>query len=407
MSRVTFGGRRVAKGALACVVLVFIGFFLLQIDDELVPEAEQWIRLAQQPAADDEEAYLFLLGIHAPADADPIDVGRAEAQAYLEALAARGVKENPAEYEGYPAEQVLPLPGETLYCRPIADGGCYAAANTDDKVLSQVLSEHRTLIERYRRYLDLRSVHNSLPPGLWEPYPRYRHLMHGNRLNQLRILQQAKRGEQDGARQQLQTDITRLRFHLSEADTLVYKVAVMAMLERDLELLTYLDRVYPNDKAEPLPRVNAAERSFRLPMIREFATAALMYEKLDRDPQFFARLGEETRRGSPGWYVRIWFKPNMTSNVLFRDYYQAYELSKLDPEAFYAGVEPTHAAQRGGFLYRLRNVAGAVLNSVATPDFHDHVARVHELDCQIARLNLSREDEASELPRYCRMEGDV
>jgi hypothetical protein len=215
-------------------------------------------------------------------------------------------------------------------------------------------------------------------PSLYEQFPVYTYVLRGHKLNQFRILRESASGNSDRALSSLLEDITRLRQHLADARSLINKMVFLNMLADDLDLLL---NVAVHERLEhAIPAVLEHERSFYMPMMREFGLASNLFLEY---PDWFTADGFELSN----WMTNATIKANMTLNVLLSDYDFVYRLSLVAPSEFNRAVSGKDLTRQTGF--NLRNIGGSILNSIAVPEFSRYIARIHDLDCKIALVNAA------------------
>lgn len=381
---------KLRKFASASVVLALsvLGLTLaLQIDDNLEPGARQWIADVEQRIGSVEEPYLLLLGMGVAADEEPRSVALAHFEKYEALIAdadtlAEGIVLDAGELHA------LAHPEGAMFC-PDDGALCPALLETETDTLTAVLHEHSALLQRYRELLQHPVVITPTTPHLIEPYPPISYTMSGQRLHHMSTLLEIRQGAADTALRRLLDEHYQLRSQLAHADSIVFKLVMVAMLERNLELLAHIRATQPETRLASLPRLTRDERSLELPMARELAMVAYLYRGMDRHPQFFSTTEDSLAQPAPAWLVRALFKPNMSTNNTYHLYRAVADLS-LKPvadDAESAKVE-VHELELGWWS-TARNAAGSILSSIAQPERSSHIERIHALDRKIQELNTA------------------
>ncbi|TQV82397.1 hypothetical protein FKG94_06530 [Exilibacterium tricleocarpae] len=363
------------------VVFIVLAVMLLQADDELRPEARQLLDMAS--TSEPSDAYLYLMGIFAAADEEPMAVGariyasvRQGEQAFLN-------REAEFSYEDYPADKKLPMPDGDLLCGAW-EAGCLGRLFSAKDQYAEMLQTHATVLARYKTFLALEDYRTlSSPAVVSAPLPSYRYITVANRIAIMQAISTAERSGIDRAVGDLLSNTTGLRSHLRQADTLVGKSVFLLAVSENIDVLFVLMRRYGYQLDAELPLLSTAERSFELPMAIELAAIYGVYTNMDGHPEFW-NAGDNF----PGWATRIFFKPNMSINALYPVYARIAKYSLLPPVAFASAVTedgPVDIEQS-----RLRNWVGTVLNQLANSDYEKHVAKVFDVNTKIFLFNELR-----------------
>lgn len=369
------------------IPMLIIALALLQFDDPLAPEARALIEHTNaQPAS---PAYLYLLGIDAPIEQAPINLG--ESLFAYSRQQDELIEKNPntAENVPWPEYEALPRPEGDLFCR-WSDTDCRVRVLTrwsDTPALSET---DRILMARYQTFMAMDGFSTLTKPSLHEPLPGFHYLVSGHRLLMLKVLENAGQGDPAGAIRQLSDNLTRVRVHLAAADTIISKVVYLALMSESLDVLSGLLVEYGYNLSPELLPMSAAERDFTLAMAREFTMGYHLFQSMDRRPEFFNTVSvstsEPTRSTSytPGWWVRATFKPNMTSNSILLVYLQPIKLSQVAPEGFSEAM--AKADQASVQANWLRNSSGAILAGIGGPRYEEYVAKAFDLHGKLSLL---------------------
>lgn len=342
----------------------------LQIDDDLNPDAKKLIEQAAAPAQ--SEAYFYLMGLDAPADKDPLEAGKVR----FEALRAREQtnSDNAPEPGNRPQ---LPLPAGEVFCGYREDG-CLEKIFSSP-ALDDALDTNIVLLQRYQHFLPMSGFRMLTQPTVEEVYPSYQHLVKGNRLVMLRAIRDARNGEPKLAIDSLSDNLSALRSHLQQADSLIGKMVYATLISETIDVLSVLSRA-ASETVPPIKPMAVSERSLHSALAREFAMIANGLARLDRNPEIWNKGG-----GVPGWVVRLLFKPNMSINAIFPIFHDTVALSAAQPQEFAHQIphrrpfEPKPA--------HIRNYMGTVLNKVAIPGLETYAGRLFDIDVKIALFN--------------------
>jgi len=374
--------------SLLLVLVAIIG--LLQIDDELHPEAALWVE--QIKANGDSQAYYYLMGIFAKSDENPSDVGLQRYQAIRVSQEKSDANKTIVSFKDYPDEKKLPIPTGEKFCK-YWEAGCLENLLKNDADIPALLLNNAVLFERYQKFMQFDEFRTLSKPTLSEPISPFQYLTAGHRLESLMILDKAQKGEQQVAIKDLSNKIILLRNKIKLQDTFVGKMVFLHMLSESIDIMSTLSNRYDIPISESLTALTKVERDFLLPVQREFYMGYDMYQKLDRNPEFLEQGGN-----IPGWIVRILFKPNISSNYSFSVMSDIVNKSQMEQKEFSEFMTARTIDDEVG--YSLRNYTGDVLNKVAKPNFMEYIARFHDVNCKIVLFNnmsLINEDKLEEI----------
>lgn len=352
---------------------VLLAGYAWQRDEPLDPEVESW--LAQQPpTAAESLAFLYVLGLDAPADRDPEDYGRIRRDDYT-----RWCATTPSGADGYrsPALPVLPLPKSPVICFGEEQDDCFEHAIADPAGADTLVRANPVLLDRYRRVLAMDAYRTNIEPSLNEPMLPLKALVIGQQIFHLDLLGRARAGQGVPVHRELNTELELLRAWLVRSDAFMLKIAAVSLVNRNLELQARLFRrgwIPPPEVPAPLTE---AERSFEQPMRRRVRELEVFYRS-ELPP------GSVSTMGRFAW--RFVFKPNMTLNAEFPVYLQVAELSRLPPAAFAVEVAvrpPVMPMPTGA-----RNSYGDLLLTVAGMDYRLYASRIQDLDAKMKLLNV-------------------
>jgi hypothetical protein len=369
-------------GGIGGLLLLVALIALLPIDSKLDADAAAWGEAANDTADTANNGYYYLMGLIAAPDEDPAVMGKALHDEYLKA--EREFLDHGGEFAAseYPYEKMLPRIKGDYFCM-LRDDGCFARLGGDPVALRSELTTYAVLVERYRRLLGFAELKPLTQPTFYELVPPYGHVIDGNRVNQLSIIQAQRSGNRPVALEMLRRDMEQLRRHIASAHTLFEKMVMLSMFANDLDLLAHI--AAPGDMPQGVPALSAQERTLRPQLQREFGGVVNYHRDLDSHPEAF----DETADGAYyGWLLRVTVRPNMTINSMYGYFRDLADLSELDAAAFNARAQAGTLPQIKT-AYSLRNIGGSILNSVAAPAFAPYIARVHDIDCKIALLDAA------------------
>ena len=364
-------------------ILIILGlsllavFLLLQIDDDLNPDANQLVELASPPES--SQAYLLLTGIEAAADEDAMATGRMIVDSIKEAEKTDNPPNQEIEYFSYPEDKRLPLPVSELLCFS-SDPDCINYIYQHLDAIEPLIKNNQVLINRYRQFLTLDDYHTLTRPSASEPIPAYQALIQANRLILLDYIRRSTRSDPAEIVEQLLVHIEQTRHMMSQQDNLIGKMIFVAQLADSLEVAYAVARKNGITDLNALPGLTDKERDMQRVFAREFTLMFNMSQAMDRHPEYFT--GDISL---PGWLMRPFFKPNMSANALLPCYQQAIQRSRMSASEFAQAI----AKDRHCTIDRhwIRNSIGTVLNDVARPDFSDYIGRLNDVDAGILLFN--------------------
>lgn len=358
------------------IIVIIVG---LQIDDDLEPAVKGMLDKAQ--ARGNGGAYYYLMGLDAAAGEDPVKVGKMVYASILQGEEEYLNNGEEFDYQKYPDELRLPLPDSRYFCSGW-DAGCIESLFQDSSDLDEIIDNHAVLIERYREFNLFNEFSTLSRPSLFEPFPAYQYIRRANRLMVLHGIREAKKSNTGGAISLLLDNISNLRKQLAHADTLVGKLVFLLQISENLDVIALIAREEEHDHSMEIQPLSSEEKNFDVVIAREFGMAYDTSRSLDRNPEFFTDGGFV-----PGWLIRLFFKPNMTTNAIFPVYYQTIEYSTMSHMQFASeAVQGDRAKIRESLL---RNPAGVYINRTGMPDYKKYVARFFDLDAKILLFNAA------------------
>ncbi|MCF6190846.1 MAG: hypothetical protein L3J51_10225 [Cocleimonas sp.] len=370
---------------LAILLFIISAILLLQIDDDLDPQAQSMYEQAM--AHKESEAYIYLLGMQAGVGEKPEIVGKALMASIREA--DKKYFANPHtqefEHEDYTDEKRLPLPelGSCIYTEKDCE---YTDKLFDYSFnLESLPEEQKVLLKRYKKLIAMRDFHTLPLPHIYTPLPTFQYLTKGNTLASLEAIEKAKKGNLDEAKKLLLNDISLLRFNLQQADTLITKIIYVSMISKTLDVLSALIHKYDSPAQENIKALTSDEKSLVKAMDYEYGLGHNLFKSLDRAPNLLSTIGNNEEGNLPAWVSRILYKPNMTMNATFPALRQVGQDSLLTSKAFTLKVASDKPISKKMSI--IRNYAGTILWRIAGPDFNPYIARVFALDAKIHLFN--------------------
>ncbi|MDD0844796.1 hypothetical protein [Pseudomonas sp. Gutcm_11s] len=341
-------------------------------DEPLLADARAWLQAP--PAAAESVAYYQLLGLDAPAGQDPQAAGRQLLDAHRQWRAEHGFSDllQPAA-----AAERIELPAGLC---ALGEPGCLQQLRDNPAQLAGLLARHAELRQRYENLLAQSDYRTLSQPSMDEPLANYTSLDRANRLLAAQALVLAEGGLGAAGLALLQQDVRQLREWLGRADNLILKMMLVRLLAADLDAIAVLHDAGLLPRPAAQPALSEAERSLQGAMQREFALVGFGLMTLLDNPQTASELGVLR------WQLRWLYKPQMTVNDSLPAYRRVANASQLDTAAFVRSLQSPARAEPS-LWRRVRNPLGAILGQVATPDFNQYLARLHDLDAKLVLFN--------------------
>jgi hypothetical protein len=246
--------------------------------------------------ADQDNGFVYLLGIDAPLDVDPREFGARRLAWLREAIG------KPFDYPGDPLITRLdyasrdPLVEQFLTQCESDSRECADAFAESGAVLDSLSATHTWLLERYRTLIGHSGWREEIF-GLSRPFPSYAAPIYAQRLLLLEAKSLMDSGEVEAARRLLESDVKFWRMVLESSDMLITKMIAAAALRQHFSWGTLALRSAAPQlaaTAEPVGwtrPMTAAELSLRRTLTGEWVFfSGSVLELLDSDPA----IGEDT-----------------------------------------------------------------------------------------------------------------
>lgn len=376
------------KKALSIFILVVTVLVLItQVDDDLSEDAISLLNRLDINA--ESESFIYLHGIFANENENPIDVGKKLLKEYRKLDQDQSYK-----VVEYPDSEKLPLPQGKAFCRSW-ENGCIAYLFSPDINAEALLNEHKVLVSRANKFLEFNEYTTLSKPTIGEILPPFQYISAAERIKVITAISLYKNGNPEKALKSLLTQFKTLRRSLELQDNLIGKLVFLMKLSEVLDTISVI-LSQEGINAEMIPQLSQSEKSFHKIAAREFAMSYHTFKSLDRHPEFF-----ETGGNFPGWITRILFKPNMTINAVTPIYYRLERLAQLAPPDFAKQIETGESVNPS--TSKLRNYVGETLIAFS-PEFDEYVAKFFDFDIKLALFNqlhhLKREPGSMHNPYY-------
>tara|TARA_B100000745_G_scaffold173014_1_gene113402 strand:- start:2630 stop:4036 length:1407 start_codon:yes stop_codon:yes gene_type:complete len=351
---------------------------LTTYDEPLSPQSRQMIEHLEQQRSQNGEPYYYLLGIDAPVADTIIEKGKKLSQSDIK-------RDNNLYTQAASKEATLPFPptGHLLHCDIVRDDDCLARLLRRSDSFQPHIEQYQAVLQRYQRFLEYSEFHSVMGYQVDSVYPNYAFLISANQLLQLKALQAALEHSPQYGLSILLPDFERLRFHLSQSDSLLHTMVFSVMLHRDLALAAYLLE-QGAQLEEPIAPLTASEFSLANVLTNEFGMVYQLVEQGAYSDNYSALLGSDSSSRYQDIVVGIGFKPNMTLNDTAANYHNLRTIAEQPSAAF----AQNHDIDSSKPIWRqIVNYIGYVLAEVAKPDLIQYMARLHDLNTKIALVN--------------------
>ena len=252
----------------AIPILIYLAALALNWRDQ-PPSREALALAADEPAsqdvADEDNAYVYLLGFGVPRDGDPETAGAARA-AWIRKLrgdASLGIDTDPGP-KALPEIAELYEPLRDLSCA--IDGGtsCFEALSGARDRIERTTTEQAWLLDRYTRLLSYAKWADITSGDIRGAYPEVTTILQGRRLYYLHAWLLAANGDAEGVRNALDADLELWRLSLRDSSTVLSKMIAEGRFREHLAWGTLILRRLP-----PQARAAAIPASWRRPLSDE------------------------------------------------------------------------------------------------------------------------------------------
>ena len=306
------------------VILILVIVLLLQVDDELSPEATSMLENIEWQKSND--AYIYLLGIGAALGEDPNVEGRL-VLAQIRKAEESYAQPSSNDWGHYKQRPTIDLPEHDSFCS-VKEVDCIASLfiqsdiDLNDPLMIEVKHRHET-------FLKLGGFTTMTQPHLYEPFAHFELLVKGNRLVSLSAIERAKKCCPEDAMNQLYAHLELLKKHIKETDTLIGQMIAYVLLNETIDVLSLLIEKY-DLTGHPIALLTSEELSLDRVMDRELAFGSSILQ-----PNVF----EESYKPLPKWMIKTVFKRNMVTNASAAYYLSVKKISMLPQVNFIDALE--------------------------------------------------------------------
>ncbi|BCT92937.1 hypothetical protein LYSHEL_19600 [Lysobacter helvus] len=362
----------IVAGLLLLVVALYGVMVAINWNDEPPSVASQELVRAvrDRPAVPDQDnAFVFMLGMGAPPGADPVAMGRTR-MAFLRNMAAWNPHAPPFDFPGKEVNvKERRSPAITAMAEACFDGSaaCVQQWQRHPERVDQWLASESWLLERYLRLIQFHQWREEIPRDMGTPFVRYQHAINGQQLLLANAWTLARDGKGDAARALLDQDLAFWRMLLRSSDTTLAKIISSAAIRHHFALGNLVLREL-HARGQPA----APPDGWRTPLTREERS---MRRVLAGEATFIAAsLGPSLQDGDvPGgrvgrWILQPMYKPQATRNLYAARTMRMASRMDADYRALPQALRDAAASapQHGEDVYRAYNPLGYVLFRITT-----------------------------------------
>lgn len=425
--------RKLARGLLWCstlliaiAVLAYGALLLINWRDDPASAAAKQLAAvyAGRPAvADQDNAYLYLLGFGAVDGQSPIELGRkriewmtwASKQPWSEEL----VEPQYPHWKDRSNEHPL-FVDPLLEACDANSGQCAQRLISHEQRLDEWLKQEHFLLQRYQELIGLSSMHEPLPFNMRSVLPEYQHVRTAQRLLLVRAWQLTRQGEHQQATALLQADLQFWRMALAQSDVMISRMLACAAIRHHfLWAIQMFQREPAKHVAQPTPaswhqaltaeelaweRTHGGELAFLQNYLQQMQDGELNWLGHSDESDLLQRAAKVL--GPPLLLKQV--TQNQYAEFLLRrqELFSAPYPSLIAAKAESLALSNAYTPKRIGLIH-LHNLGGNLLHMQNDTDTTDYYLRVFDLE-SLRRASLvlaemrNQQVPPSEVPAYLR-----
>ncbi|MDR3054582.1 MAG: hypothetical protein LBU53_04175 [Zoogloeaceae bacterium] len=395
--------KKFAWVVLALLVALVAGSVYFLRDEPLTPLAEQALNYQPAPVPAEQNAFVGLVGLTAPAGSDFVQMGE-------EIIGLVHAKQAPKPEVKNLAFSVKEY---SYSCAREITENCLDEIRADAENIKKLLDDNQELVQRYLKIQEMPAFSNNTSAALFDHtfgFLPYVELFMVSRLLSAKTVLDIKNGDVVGGINWIQKDMELYRRILAATDAnLLDKVVAVIQIRRVAILLSLLieeDRLHDqNENLHPLlASLDSPKKIFRDAMWIEHVAVWQHISRLYNPSGFFELSNFD---GQPveeqGYFEKLQaylgyyflFKRNMTMNLDAE--IRSYVMEVIDatpPSRLFRETIDQKAFERAGcvnveelFCKHLKNYFGEVLVLMGKPDYTNYLFRIYDTD---ALLRLVR-----------------
>lgn len=365
---------------LPLVVVIVINAF----DDKLDPAVAAYGEPRAVTVPEAENGYYAMLAMSASDGAD----GMAHAKAWI-AEARAAAKENRVEKQAEPKRAKRPDLCDTTRA------SCLAVVREKPDEVKAQLEAYKEDLERYEKVIAATRYEEVLdyPMRVVSGIPTYAPAMNAQKAYLLRAAQAVETGDFEAALAAVERDLAFQRIFLDNSRTLIGRMIASAAYTRDLAFIANVLSEHKGELAPYAARLRDALKPLDATSLKlgpALETEFGLSKHLLQDPVGQSGSGEASLGERIG--VRLFYKPNATTNLAYRQIMAATAAAEGAPGTIAAASAELRRAQAELRLWDyVDNGIGNILVRVAAPDFSAYALRLHDLDAYNRLVGLGME----------------
>jgi hypothetical protein len=358
---------------------------MLSIDDKLTDETKTLINTLMK--TNNSEAFVYALGIFSAIDENPAVVGKSLLKKYKESE----LNESHVINE-YPATKKLPLPTGELFCH-FREDKCLDILFYSGTKVEDLIKKHEVLSQRTITFYNFSEYTTLTKPFISEYLPPLQYISAAARLQLLNAIKIHQNGDSQRAMSELNSLLFDLRNALSLQDTLIGKMLFLQSLSDVVDTMSIIYH-QSNTRIDKIAPLNVSEKTLAQAFAREFAMYYNTFEDISKQPEHL-RKGVEV----PLWIIRLWYKPNMTTNAIAPFFKKLALLSGLPHVQFVKEIKKVSTVDLS--TSNFRNYYGNYIIALSLPSYDKYISRLLDFDAKLMLFNhLDKDIETAPNPYY-------
>ena len=386
-------GRSLKWFTITVAVIAFLLLLINLFDETLLPEAVAFGDFSREDQAPSEDnAYYALVGFYAPSDADAHQRGTEIVKtinARLESSEAISMEE--LQIDTLLGPDRVGFEGSAAELCPRDIMNCLAVYREKHKEIEQLATRNEVLIARYYALHRFPYFRETIQDTVVSVFPNYANDSYWTVLAKTGL--RAALGQSGEALIALEQDTAFWRRVLQHSRYLISKMVAVQRISRNVRLMSEiiasqrLDATAHAAAEKLLAPLTRDERDFTDAVRTEYAiTADLLNNVLKK--RYYDNPDEEGQPWGTVLLGRLFFQPNATINMMYRQYRELADLVTLPAQAFVPRLrhlqaqeeERLSAPYRWDYLY---NPVGKLLFAIGAPSAVIHgrsMGDAHNLD---------------------------
>jgi hypothetical protein len=372
------------------VILVLINAF----DEKLKPEAQAALDWQSPAKILDDNGYIILLGLDAPANEDAKQAGIKRYQEELARYqATQASHTEPLVSELNPPSDFVDEQWKVYRCDYKQQKSCvdfyrhFKAQELSEFYAAQQLLETRfNAIKQSKQYVE------AMPPMLSAYMPSYSSLTSASELARMKAVRLIASGQVSEGIATYTENAMFSRYLMKNASNLVSRMVGVAMAQKDIRVLSELLVQYPAIAVDYATQLAPVTTSITSP---EFSFSKPFQSERNMMLQGMAQLPFEISKQANSFgklMAKLFFQPNATVNLFYNWWQLTLDASLASPRksVAHSALEAQQRALLGwGYApYYIKNPVAKILVSVAQPDYEKYVERQYDLEGYIQLVSL-------------------